>query len=103
MNRIALFILIGLFSVKAYSTENLPSLHKPLNIPLVLSGNFGELRSNHFHSGLDFKTQGKTGFKIYCAEDGYVSRVLVSPWGFGRAVYVTHPSIGLVTVYGHLQ
>ena len=103
MNRIALFILIGLFSVKAYSTEKLPSLHKPLNIPLVLSGNFGELRSNHFHSGLDFKTQGKTGFKIYCAEDGYVSRVLVSPWGFGRAVYVTHPSIGLVTVYGHLQ
>ncbi len=101
--KIFLIILIGLFSVKAYSTEKLPSLHKPLNIPLVLSGNFGELRSNHFHSGLDFKTQGKTGFKIYCAEDGYVSRVLVSPWGFGRAIYVAHPSIGLVTVYGHLQ
>lgn len=103
MRKIVLIILIAICSFKTYATENLLQLHKPLNIPLVLSGNFGELRSNHFHSGLDFKTQGKTGFKIYCAEDGYVSRVLVSPWGFGRAVYVTHPSIGLVTVYGHLQ
>ena len=83
--------------------DSLPALHRPLNIPLVLSGNFGELRSNHFHSGIDFKTQGKTGFRIYCAADGYVSRVLVSPWGFGRAVYVNHPSIGLTTVYGHLE
>lgn len=103
MKRVLLLIVIGLSLVELLATEKLPSLHKPLNIPLVLSGNFGELRSNHFHSGLDFKTQGKTGFKIYCAEDGYVSRVLVSPWGFGRAIYVTHPSIGLVTVYGHLQ
>jgi len=88
---------------KAQVKDSLPSLHKPLNIPLVLSGNFGELRSNHFHSGIDFKTQGKTGFRIYCAADGYVSRVLVSPWGFGRAVYVNHPSLGLTTVYGHLE
>jgi len=79
------------------------NLHRPLDIPLVLSGNFGELRNNHFHSGLDFKTQGRTGFKVMAAADGYVSRVLVSPWGFGRAVYVTHPSLGLTTVYGHLE
>ena len=85
------------------ASETLPQLHRPLDIPMVLSGNFGELRNNHFHSGLDFKTQGKTGFPIYCAEDGYVSRVLVSPWGFGRAIYVVHPSIGLTTVYGHLE
>lgn len=83
--------------------SSLPNLHRPLDIPLVLSGNFGELRNNHFHSGLDFKTQGRTGFKVYCADDGYVSRVLVSPWGFGRAVYVVHPSTGLTTVYGHLD
>ena len=80
-----------------------PKLHRPLNIPLVLSANFGELRSNHFHSGLDFKTQGKTGLPIFCADDGYVSRVLVSPWGFGRAIYVVHPATGLTTVYGHLS
>lgn len=79
------------------------NLRVPLDIPLLLSGNFGELRRNHFHSGVDFKTQGRTGLPVYSAADGYVSRVVVSPWGFGRAVYVTHPSLGLVTVYGHLN
>ncbi len=83
--------------------DTLPRLASPLDIPLVLSGNFGELRSNHFHSGLDFKTQGRTGLPVLSADDGYVSRVSVSPWGFGRAVYVTHPSTGLTTVYGHLE
>ncbi len=78
-------------------------LRVPLDIPLTLSGNFGELRTNHFHSGLDFKTQGRTGLPVYCAADGYVSRIVVSPWGFGRAVYVTHPDLGLITVYGHLE
>ncbi len=97
---LALICLIGTLSIDA---ETLPDLHRPLDIPLVLSGNFGELRNNHFHSGLDFKTQGRTGFKIYCADDGYVSRVLVSPWGFGRAIYVIHPATGLTTVYGHLE
>ncbi len=96
--------LCAILSAQAQQpSDSIPSLHRPLKIPLVLSGNFGELRSNHFHSGIDFKTQGKTGFRIYCAADGYVSRVLVSPWGFGRAVYVNHPSLGLVTVYGHLE
>lgn len=97
---IAAFVSIG---IHAQTVDSFPSLHRPLKIPLVLSGNFGELRSNHFHSGIDFKTQGKTGFRIYCAADGYVSRVLVSPWGFGRAVYVNHPELGLTTVYGHLE
>lgn len=85
----------------AQSTE--VQLAKPLNIPLYLSGNFGELRSNHFHSGLDFKTQGRTGIPVHSADDGYVSRIVVSPWGFGRAIYITHPSTGLTTVYGHLS
>lgn len=98
-----LSIIALLFASLACAQDKLPKLHRPLDIPLVLSGNFGELRSNHFHSGLDFKTQGRTGLKIYCAADGYVSRILVSPWGFGRAIYVTHPQLGLVTVYGHLQ
>lgn len=79
------------------------NLRTPLDIPLILSGNFGELRRNHFHSGVDFKTQGRTGFPVYAVDDGYVSRASVSPWGFGRAVYVTHPSTGLTTVYGHLE
>ncbi|WP_295731555.1 M23 family metallopeptidase [uncultured Muribaculum sp.] len=83
--------------------DRLPHLARPLDIPLLLSGNFGELRRNHFHSGLDFKTQGRTGLPVRSADDGWVSRIVVSPWGFGRAVYVMHPSTGLTTVYGHLE
>jgi hypothetical protein len=71
--------------------------------PMYLAGNFAELRANHFHSGIDIKTQGKTGFAVHAVDSGYVSRVLVSPWGFGRAVYITHPKTGLTTVYGHLE
>lgn len=74
----------------------------PLDIPHILSGTFGELRSNHFHSGIDFKTQGKTGKKVYAIADGYVSRIKVSAWGYGYALYITHPN-GYTSVYGHLQ
>lgn len=98
-----IFLIILFFTAAIAEKAEAQNLCPPLKIPAVLAGNFGELRSNHFHSGIDFKTQGKTGFNIYCAEDGYVSRVLVSPWGFGRAVYVTHPKCGLTTVYGHLS
>ncbi len=74
----------------------------PLKIPLLLAGNFGELRSNHFHSGIDIKTQGKTGLPVYAAAEGEVSRIYVSASGFGLALYVDHPN-GTTTVYGHLQ
>ncbi len=74
----------------------------PLEIPLVLSGTFGELRNNHFHAGLDIKTQKVEGLKVVAAADGYVSRINVSLWGYGNALYITHPN-GYTTVYGHLQ
>lgn len=74
----------------------------PLNIPLVLAGNFGELRDNHFHTGLDFKTQGREGFPVIAASDGVISRVKVSPYGYGRALYLNSPE-GWTTVYAHLQ
>lgn len=74
----------------------------PLGIPLVLSGTFGELRNNHFHAGIDIKTKGVEGQKIYASAEGYVSRVRVSPYGYGRALYIDHPN-GYTTVYGHLQ
>ncbi|HEU0137529.1 MAG TPA: M23 family metallopeptidase, partial [Flavobacterium sp.] len=67
-----------------------------------LSGNFGELRSNHFHSGFDFRTQQKEGFNVYAAADGYVSRIKISAFGYGKAIYITHPN-GYTTLYGHLQ
>lgn len=74
----------------------------PLNINLILSGNFGELRSNHFHSGLDIKTQQKEGIPVYASADGYVSRINVQHYGYGKALYLLHPN-GYTTVYAHLQ
>ena len=69
---------------------------------MLLAGNFGELRSNHFHTGIDIKTQGKTGLPVYAPADGVVSRIKISPWGFGTALYIDHPN-GYTTVYGHLS
>ena len=74
----------------------------PLDIPLVLSGTFGEFRGDHFHTGLDFKTQGKEGFPVLAVADGIVSRVKVKPWGYGHALYLKHAD-GTTTVYGHLS
>ena len=74
----------------------------PLDIPMQLSGNFGELRPNHFHAGFDFKTNQREGLNIYAAADGYVSRIKISNVGYGKALYVTHAN-GYTTVYGHLQ
>ena len=74
----------------------------PLDIQLVLSGTFAELRSNHFHSGMDIKTLGEQGLKVRASADGYVSRIKISRFGYGKALYVTHPN-GYTTVYAHLQ
>ena len=73
----------------------------PFDFPLVLSGNFGELRTNHFHGGVDFKTQGVVGKPIRCIADGYISRVTVTPGGYGQAVYIAHDN-GYTSVHGHL-
>ncbi|MBO6607303.1 M23 family metallopeptidase [Psychroserpens sp.] len=75
---------------------------KPLDIDIILSGTFAELRSNHFHSGIDIKTQQRTGLKVYAAAEGYVSRIKVSHFGYGKALYITHPN-GYVSVYAHLK
>ncbi|WP_280765407.1 M23 family metallopeptidase [Parabacteroides sp. PFB2-10] len=76
-------------------------LPNPFNFPILLSGNFGELRSNHFHAGIDFKTQGAEGKPTHAVKEGYVSRISVSPGGYGNALYLDHPD-GTTTVYGHL-
>lgn len=88
----------------SFSQANIPTdyFDNPLKIPLILSGSFGELRSNHFHSGLDIKTQQREGIAIYAPADGYVSRIKVGHFGFGKALYLKHPN-GYSTVYAHLQ
>lgn len=97
-------ILVGFCFLTGITTviAKAQQLRKPMNIPILLSGNFGELRSNHFHSGIDFKTQGVEGKPIHSVQDGYISRISVSPWGYGNGLYITHPD-GTTTVYGHLQ
>ena len=75
---------------------------KPLDLPISLSGNYGELRATHFHAGLDFRVGGVSGAPVKAVKDGYISRLSVSPTGYGNAVYITHPD-GTTTVYGHLH
>ena len=94
-----LFLSATLFAQNQYPTDY---FRAPLDIPLLLSGSFGELRNNHFHTGLDFKTQQKEGFKVYAAADGYISRIKISSYGYGKAIYIDHPN-GFTTVYGHLS
>jgi len=75
----------------------------PMDVELLLAGNYGELRPNHFHAGLDFKTQGTTGLPIYSFADGYVHRVGINAYGYGLVLYVRHPQLGLTSVYAHLN
>lgn len=91
-----------LLLVASLQTLTGQTLRPPLDLPILLSGNFGELRSNHFHSGIDFKTQGSEGKPVHAVREGHVSRISVSPWGYGNGLYLTHPD-GTTTVYGHLQ
>jgi hypothetical protein len=77
------------------------NFNPPLKIPLSLSATFGELRADHYHSGIDLRTSG-TGREVVAADDGYVYLLLVSPVGFGKAIFLRHPS-GYSTVYGHLE
>lgn len=74
----------------------------PMRIPTLLSSNFAEMRTNHFHSGVDIKTGGREGVPVYAVADGYISRINISPYGYGRALYITHPN-GTMSVYAHLQ
>jgi murein DD-endopeptidase MepM/ murein hydrolase activator NlpD len=100
-----LFVIFQLNSTTSFSQQTeYPQdyFQSPLEIPLGLSGNFGELRTNHFHAGLDLKTEQREGLNVLAVADGYVSRIKVSPFGYGYAVYINHPN-GLTSVYGHLK
>lgn len=102
MKRILLLISFFVLAVPLRSQTDEDMLTVPFDFSLLLSGNFGELRSDHFHSGVDFKTQGVVGKPIRCVADGYISRATVQPGGYGRAIYVIHDN-GYMTVYGHLE
>ncbi len=93
-------VLLFLLSTSTLYSQTYPY---PLSIPPALSGGFGELRNNHFHSGTDFKTQQAVNKPVYAIEDGYVSKISVSPGGYGLALYLNHPSTGHTSVYAHLN
>jgi murein DD-endopeptidase MepM/ murein hydrolase activator NlpD len=97
-------VLFFLCYVSLFAQEELPDNYfsNPVKIPLILSGNFGELRNNHFHSGLDIKTQQQSGIPIYAPADGFINRIKVSHFGYGKALYLKHPN-GYQTVYAHLK
>ena len=100
--RLCLFFL--LFYCSIFAQVNYPKdyFSSPLAIPMQLSGNFGELRPNHFHAGFDLKTNQKEGLAVHAVADGYVSRIKISTFGNGKTIYITHAN-GYTSVYGHLQ
>ncbi len=98
------FIVFTLLTSVTLLAQDYPTdyFQSPLDIPLILSGTYGELRSNHFHAGIDIKTQGREGLPVNAAAAGQVVRIAVSPYGYGNALYIRHPN-GYTTVYAHLQ
>lgn len=98
-------LCLGVFLILSplfFQAQTTLELIAPLDIPLILSGNFGEFRGSHFHTGIDIKTQGVEGFPVLAAAKGKVERVKVSPWGYGNTLYIKHAD-GSSTVYAHLQ
>ena len=97
-----IFLLATIITLTAGAQNNYPKndFIPPVDFNMALSGTFGELRSNHFHSGIDIKTWGVQGKPLYAVADGFVSRMKISPGGFGKAIYIEHPN-GYTSVYAH--
>lgn len=104
-----LLLLLLFFSFYQFSQSQNQSIaypqnyfRNPLDIPIQLVANFGELRPNHFHMGLDIRTQGRENLPVYAAADGFISRIKIEQYGYGNAIYITHPN-GYTTLYAHLN
>lgn len=108
IKRFSMRLLLGVFFTlitgNAFTQSDYPKgyFRNPLDIPMNLSGNFGELRPNHYHMGIDLKTNQRENLSVYAAAEGYISRIKIEPGGFGRAIYITHPN-GYTTLYAHLN
>ncbi len=102
--RTIVYSLILIISLAGHAQDNIPTdyFNNPLNIPIILAGDFGELRGSHFHSGLDIKTQHRQGIPVHASGSGTVSRIKIQRYGYGKAMYVQHPN-GYTSVYAHLS
>ena len=95
------FCLLNLYLFSQIKTKK-NNFQSPVDFPIYLAGNFGEIRAEHFHAGIDIKTQGVEGKNIYSIDEGYISRIKISANGYGKTLYINHPS-GYTSVYGHLS
>ncbi|MCX6295756.1 MAG: M23 family metallopeptidase [Bacteroidetes bacterium] len=99
-----LIIIIFLLPFRLSSQTIYPQndFRSPVDTTIILAGNFGEIRPNHFHAGFDIKTNNKEGMPVFAIADGYISRIKISAFGYGKAIYITHKN-GYTSVYGHLK
>ena len=103
--KIGLCFVVGVFgTLQNCLAQGYPKgyFQSPMDTPLMLSAPFGSLRDNHFHSGMDIRTNEQIGLPVYAIADGYVARIKYSSVGYGKAIYINHPN-GFTSVYGHLQ
>jgi hypothetical protein len=113
MKKIVILLLLSVTSLLSFAPVSIPDpprskeypkgyFRNPLGIPIQLAANFGELRTNHFHMGFDIRTNQRENLPVYAAAEGYISRIKIEHYGFGRAIYINHPN-GYTTVYAHLN
>ncbi len=96
------FISFSLFLPAQSVADQKDYFRNPLGIPMDLSANFGELRSNHWHMGLDIRTQQRVNLPVYAAAEGYIAHIGIRSQSFGRFIIISHPN-GLSTLYAHLN
>ena len=94
-----IFLTCFIFAYKISFSQTLFSF--PIDT-IDITGNFGEIRNKHFHQGIDFSTKGKENYPVKSIDDGYVYRIKISPYGYGKVIYIHHPS-GLLSVYAHVN
>ena len=99
-----IFLAASPLHAQTFSEKNYPQnyFQWPVGAAIGLAANFGELRPNHWHMGLDCRTDQTENRPIYAAADGYIAKVKIEPYGFGRCIYINHPN-GLTTLYAHLN
>ena len=104
MNNNLILQIFTFLSLTLYGQNEYPKdfFANPVDFKISIAGTFGELRSNHFHSGIDIKTKQRKNIPIYAAQDGYISRIKISTHGFGKALYINH-QYGFTSVYAHLE
>src|SRR6478735_144469 len=108
IQRISCFLVLILIntvaSAQVFPDKTYPQQYFqwPVAAKIGLAANFGELRPNHYHMGLDCRTDQKENLPVLAAADGYIAKVKIEPFGFGRCIYINHPN-GLTTLYAHLN